>query len=222
MKELTLILALSVSCCIPAEADTIAYVVPVGTIGNQLLPAGQAQSLGMDFDVNSGIVITGLGVFDSGGDGLRSPLTAHIYDRDTRISLAQLTFTPANPGNLIGGSRFLPLAVPLQLLPGFHGVIAVDYVNSMNELNGNLRVSSGGWTTDSGGGLISFVGSGRHGLMGAGAGFPDIIETACPANCYAAGTFQFVPVPEPSTWLLLAVGGALAWLRGLRAGRQSP
>src|SRR5438876_4517144 len=38
-------------------ADTIAYVVPKGTSGNQ----NYSGALGMDFDVNSDIVVTQLG-----------------------------------------------------------------------------------------------------------------------------------------------------------------
>ncbi len=191
-------------------ADTIAYVVPTGTVGNQFLPGGQPQSLGMDFNVNSDIYITSLGVFDSGSDGLSSTLTAHIYDRDTQQSLAQLTFTSGQPGTLVGGSRFLTLDTSLLLPAGFHGVIAVDYLTSSNERNGNRRVSSGNWTTDEGGGLISFVGTGRIGYAGVGgARFPSLIEQSNSPDVYASGTFTFVAVPEPSAYALwgLAAGG---------------
>jgi hypothetical protein len=197
-----LILALTGSALV---AQTIAYVVPAGTVGNQNL-SGASQSLGMDFNVNSPIDVISLGVFDSGGNGLVAPLRAHIFDRDTQLSLADLLFTPQSPGTLIGGSRFKPLPSPLTLSIGFHGTIVVDYTTSPTEPNGNLGDGPGSWTTDSGAGLISFVGSGRHTVGGTGAGYPNIIDGG-PANRFASGTFQFQPVPEPSAFFLLAMGG---------------
>lgn len=187
-------------------AQTIAYVVPAGTVGNQNL-SGAPQSLGMDFNVNLPIHIISLGVFDSGSDGLVAPLRAHIFNRDTQLSVANLLFTPSDPGTLMGGSRLKLLPLPLTLSVGFHGSIVVDYTTSPTELNGNLGNGPGPWTTDSGGGLISFVGSGRHSVGGTGAGYPNIIDGG-PANRFAAGTFQFQPVPEPSTFFLWGLGCA--------------
>jgi hypothetical protein len=83
------------------SAQTVAYVVPSGTVGNQDL-SSVPQSLGMDFDVNAAISIASLGVFDSGGDGLVGPLRAHIYDRDSQTSLASLDFTTNQPGHWLG------------------------------------------------------------------------------------------------------------------------
>lgn len=201
------------------SADTTAYVVPTGTVGNQFLPGNEPQSLGLDFNVNSAIYITSLGVFDSGSDGLSSSLTVHIYDRDTHLSLIELTFTPQNPGTPIAGSRFLTLDNPFALQAGFHGVIAVDYITANNEANGNRKVSPGDWTTDDGGDLISFVGTGRHSFMGEGAIFPGTIEDGNWPDVYASGTFTFVAVPEPSTLALLSlgmVGIGMAWRRKLK------
>ncbi|HEY2953308.1 MAG TPA: PEP-CTERM sorting domain-containing protein [Verrucomicrobiae bacterium] len=195
---------------VTVTAQTTAYVVPAGLVGNQDLSLAP-QSLGMDFNVNASIFISSLGVFDSGQNGLTAPLTAHIFDRVSQNSLVALTFSPAVPGALIGGSRFLPLAVPLLLVAGFNGSIVVDYVTNPTELNGNQNDASfpHPWTTDSGGGLISFVGLSRHTLGGTGAGYPNIVD-AVSADKYAAGTFQFVAIPEPSILGLLALGGLLS------------
>ena len=175
------------------SAQTTAYVVPSGTVGNQDL-SSVPQSLGMDFDVNSPISITSLGVFDSGGDGLAGPLRAHIYNRDSQASLASLDFTPSQPGTLVGGSRFKPLSNPLVLPAGFHGTVVVDYLTNQMELNGNWGHGAGSWTTDSGGGLISFVGSARTTV--SGIGYPGVAD-AGPANRYAAGTFLFTAGSGP-------------------------
>lgn len=202
-------------------ASYTAYIVPAGTIGNQVLPAWQTSSMGNDFDVNSPIKITSLGVFDSGSDGLVCTLHARIFDRDTRVSLADLIFTPDSPGTLVGGSRFKDLANPLTLPAGFHAVISVAYLGDPLEPDGNNRVSPGPWTTDSAGGVLSFVGYGRHSWMGTGDVYPDNVDSdpwpsQPTANNFAAGTFTFEPVPEPSTTFLLLAGCAAALVRRFR------
>ena len=170
--------------------------------------------MGNDFDVNSPIEITSLGVFDSGGDGLVGTLVARIYDRDTQASLASIAFTSANPGTLIDGSRFMDLPTPLVLPAGFHGACTVAYLGTTSlEPDGNLREGPGNWTTDDGGGLISFVGMGRHSLMGTGDVYPTIVDPAPASNNFAAGTFMFSPVPEPTAWTLLAMSGGAFWFR---------
>ena len=221
IRTITSITALLACGAFTLSADTTAYLVPAGTVGNQFLPRNEPQSLGLDFNVNSAIYITSLGVFDSGADGLSSILTAHIYDRDTHLSRVELTFTPQAPGTLVGGSRFLTLNNPLMLEAGFHGMLAVDYLTASNERNGNRRVGSGDWTTDDGGGLISFVGSGHIGYSkGNGPVYTGLADQTPSPDVYAAGTFTYVTVPEPSTVALLSLGlGGL--LFAVRRNRRS-
>src|SRR5262249_32186504 len=57
--------------------------------------------------------------------GLKVPITATLYDRVTKLALAQVVFQPGS-GTLVGGSRFLQLDKPITLLPGFQGVIAAS------------------------------------------------------------------------------------------------
>ena len=161
---------------------TIAYQVPSSTVGNQDFPG----SLGMDFNVTQAIEVTQLGVFDSGQDGLSLPITARLYNRATGVALAELEFTPGEPGDLIEGSRIKDLSTPITLAAGFQGtVVAAGYGGG--EPNGNQGISSLGLTTE-GAGRISFVGGGR---FGATAGeFPASIDGG-PADRYAAGTFIF-------------------------------
>jgi hypothetical protein len=60
------------------EAQVIIYDAVEGTVGNQEF----GGSLGMDFEVNSDIVVTDLGAFDSGSDGLFLPIMVEIWIRD--------------------------------------------------------------------------------------------------------------------------------------------
>jgi len=173
-----------------SRADTVAYQVPVGTVGTQAF----AGPLGMDFNVNQPVLVTRLGVFDDGSDGLNRDLTAYLWDRtDTSAPLETLTFTSADPGTLLDGSRFKPLASPLLLPAGFQGTIVGENYGA-TEQNGNSGGAAPVWTTNDGGGLVSFVGSSPYGdVQGTypanGGGGPE--------NRYAAGTFLFADADLP-------------------------
>src|ERR1043166_4062466 len=151
----------------------------------------------MDFDVLTNLVVTGLGAFDSGTDGINpsSTLTTQLYTRsgNSGTVLATLTFTAADPGTLVDSSRLKPLASPLVLSPGSYSIVSYGYDN--NNRNGNLGTgNTKSWSTDDGGGLLSFVGGGRYGTGGPGT-FP-VTPDGGPADRYAAGTFEFRPVPD--------------------------
>lgn len=179
-----------------APAAGVAYVVPEGTIGTQVAFPG---SLGMDFDVMKAVQVTRLGAFDSGADGLQRPITVSLYDRNkSGTALATILFPvddPATPvredGELIESSRFLTLAQPLLLPPGFQGTIAASGYGN-NEPNGNA--AAGAWTTFNGGSLL-FVGTSRYGNAGIWPSTPDST-----VNRYAAGTFYFEPASLISTF----------------------
>ena len=87
------------------------------------------------------------------------------------------------------GSRFKTLATPLELPAGFRATISASGYGG-GERNGNHGNNPGSppWTTDSGGGVLSFVGSSRWGdTPGV---YPPNADGG-PANRYAAGTFVY-------------------------------
>ena len=160
------------------------YIVPAGQVGNQ----AYTGSLGMDFDLIYPLVLTSLGIFDSGSDGLSAALSVRLYDRtNTATPVTTLTFTPGDPGTLVGGSRFKDLATPLMLPAGFRGSIVASGFNA-TDLNGNA-ISPLPWTTWGANGAISFVGGGRYGTDPNT--FPATGDGG-PANRYAAGTFNYI------------------------------
>lgn len=173
------------------QAYPTAYTVQDGTVGTQNF----GGSLGMDFRTYRPTLITHLGVFDSGQDGLNVPITARLYERgpgNTGTELAQITASGTD-GQLIGGTRYVALPTPLLLPRGFDGTIVAEGYGAA-ELNGNIGgAPPTSWATYSGEGVVAFVGSGRWGTAGL---FPTNADTG-PVDRYAAGSFMFQPVGDP-------------------------
>jgi hypothetical protein len=170
---------------LPAS-QAIAYLTPAGTAGVQNF----GGAFGLDFDVYNAIVVQQLGVFDDDSDGLKLPLTARIYNRETWEVLAELYFLPEDPGALIEGMRFKPLTPPLRLEPGFQGVIEADGYGA-----DELVFNTGGRpddvarvVMDDGNGSLLFVGTGRYSVDPLL--FPNTLDGG-PANRYGAGTFLY-------------------------------
>jgi hypothetical protein len=149
----------------------------------------------MDFDVLAPVIVTRLGCFDSGSDGLNasSTLTTQIYNRNgpAPVVVATTNFPSAAPGELIGGSRFKALATPVLLTNGSYSCVGYSY--DANNRNGNVGTGNPKvWSTDDGGAL-AFVGGGRYGAAAPGI-FPTTLDGG-PADRYAAGTFDFTSLP---------------------------
>jgi PKD repeat protein len=171
-------------------------------VGNQ----GFTGNLGLDFNVNSPIQVDSLGAFDSGQDGFVGTITVGLYTRlpggdpnnDHNGTLIQSVTLTGTDGTLAGNYRFVQLGTPLVLQAGFYTIDAVGFSNS--DLNGNEGLPGSTVTTDDGGGLISFVGSGRFDAItvpdypsftGAQQGF----NISPPA--FAAGSFLFCAATQP-------------------------
>ncbi len=197
----------SAEVCLVVEAREagVAYLVEAGTVGNQNF----GGALGMHFDVLRAVRITRLGVFDDSSDGLFLPITARLYDRATGQVLAEVLFTPEEPGELIGGSRFKDLAEPRVLSAGFQGTIATAGYGD-DERNGN---GIAGRSLFTGGGSLAFVGTGAYAVDPTA--YPATAD-AGPANRYAAGTFHFEPAAEPPLVRVGRVAGKvkLEWTGG--------
>lgn len=213
MFVLTLLAVAALAGALPSRAQerVIAYSVPAGTAGNQDF----GGVLGMDFDVINPVTITRLGVFDDQSDGLNLPITARLWDRATLSELASVEFTPEEPGELVGGSRFKMLPTPLPLEVGFQGTISAEGYGAEERLRNRLTDAANiVWTTQDGNGSLQFVGSSRYGLT---PGFyPDGVDEG-PAARYAAGTFEFETSPPllPGKPIVLARSGdgqvSLSW-----------
>jgi hypothetical protein len=212
------LLAASVFFVLPAQADIIAYDVPTGTFSNQAI----TNPLGMDFNVNSTIQITALGVFDSGQNGLALATPVYIYDRNTQLSVISEVIPAGTATTLINGSRFVNLPTPFVLNAGFQGSIVED--PNTTDGNYNSLGSASASTLNTGGGLISFVGFGRVGDSGPGT-YPARLDGG-PDNRYYAATFEYTSgaadpsaTPEPGALALMTGMGLVG--SGLAARRRA-
>ncbi|HUE14924.1 MAG TPA: PEP-CTERM sorting domain-containing protein [Planctomycetaceae bacterium] len=199
------------------RASTIAYDndTTLGDVGH--LQDWQGV-LGLDFNVNQQITVTALGAYDQGSVGnligsTGQGVSVGIFDRTTGTLVSPTaSFSPINAGIQINGDAFQPEL--FTLAPGQYSVV------SLNDDNYNEGYVSHTFNPTSvmntGGGAISFVGSGRYD-GGGSLVYPTAVDGG-PANRYDAGTFIF-ETPEPSTFVLLlssAVVGCVCFRRRLK------
>ena len=183
-----------------AHADFIAYDVTNGLVGNQVY----SGAVGMDFNVVNATMLTQLGVFDSGGDGLASSKLVSIYNRDTQALVISVTIAAGTSATLINGSRFVSVSPITLTVGGHYSVIASGFTNADPLYNSSFPNAVVPSTLNTGGGLISFVGTGRY--SDNPNVYPTITDTIPRPNPYAGGTFQFAAVPEPGSIALFGIG----------------
>jgi hypothetical protein len=202
----------------PARAGVIQAYFTADTTGNQAF----GGNLGLDFNVNSPITVTALGAFDSGGLGFAPGITVGLFQRlpggdpsndHTGTLLASLTIT-GTQGTVSGNYRFVDLATPLVLPAGFYDIEAVGFNGTNLNLNENFNDGSLIQTND-GGGLLSFVGSGRfdgNGTLDYPFFTTDQQGFNTSSHVFGGGSLLYTPggsvVPEPSTLALLGIGTA--------------
>ena len=155
MRRIIYITLMCAFVAVPVRADFTMHTANT-LVGNQ-----SWSSVGLTFDVNPGpgIRVLELGIYDSAQDGIQggAMLSTVIFDA-TPTALAQMDFTAASPGTLVGAYLFKPLATPLVLAPGRYTIAGYGFHLGNNNEH-NMNNGGVGPTFDDGGGLISFVDS---------------------------------------------------------------
>lgn len=183
-------------------------------------------ALGMAFQVNTPIVINGLGVFDSGGNGLSREIYVEIRQLTSLptgnvsspvnlagSAVASATFLATGTYPLIGGARWQQIAETV-LGVGNWMIIARGYGDGEPNYN-----AGGGSNSNHVNALNTFGGTITWGIgpylgnaYGAGV-LPDTWDFwigGGPVIRYGAGTFSVVP--EPSTYALMGTVGLALYL----------
>ena len=125
-----------------------------------------AGTLAADFVVTESLEVTELGAHDSAADSFGGAVTVQIWTRDDRatpdypdddvagVLVAEMEFTNAAPGTLVGLKRYKPLPAPVTLAPGAYSVLAWGYTGVNSYKN-----SSDAYWNEAG---LQFVGKSRY------------------------------------------------------------
>ena len=212
MKRLLLLaLYCMAAVCVSAQstpAYTAYTITSVGT-GNEANSGNGNKndfSICGSFQVVSPIIVTKLGMFDSGGDGVQGStvISIQLYQQNggklDALLLETATFDAASPGALAGGYRYKSLDQPVTLLPGRY-LLTANGFDAMNMEYNAAEPSDNAVAPqvvlNDGGGLIRFLGWFNRFHNGG-----PVIRTPAkgmgPPDRYAAGTFVYAPVTLPT------------------------
>lgn len=191
---------------------TIAYQNIAGNYGNQG-PGSGPYVLGSQFTVGATpLSVTALGAFDNGQNGWAGPVSVAIYDFTSQTMVGSMaTFSGTSGANLgtlgaDGGSRFLPVT-PFTLNAGTsYMIVAAGYGGSAGlEVNYNNYANLSNPYSTVG---VGFTAGVNYFAQSGAMQFPTTQDMGGTPQFsqYAAGTFDFTPVPEVGHFAMAAVG----------------
>ncbi len=152
-------------------------------------------TLGWVFTTNEPIIVTHLGVFDGGGDGLNESHAIGLW-RVVDTELVTTTVPSGTAATLEDDYRYVPISGVI-LDAGQTFVIGAHFTGFQEE----IRHPTTSYATDP---AITWVEGRNTGFAGGALTVPTIVN---PAPGTFAMNFKFVPVPEPSSIAMLVMGG---------------
>jgi hypothetical protein len=213
-------------CGVLALAATSAFA-DIGYIGQNngtVIPPlqGWTGPLGMDFDVNTAITITYMGVYNAFAltkPELASTLEVAIFNiSGTMVAGTDTTFKASTAYTQLSGDVYdlFQSITPVTLGPGDYSVVAVGF--NGNQPNGNQGFTDGvGASEGITNGSISYVGTARFDYSGGGLHLPLVIDGG-PPNRYDAGTFA---VPEAGFYSIFTVFALALTALGITRRRKN-
>jgi hypothetical protein len=196
---------------ISTHADTPAFTLGSVSINP---PSSFTGTRGWQFERAGSpddILITQLGVFDSGGDGLINAHEIGLWRQDpgggvSGTLLASATVPAGTAAPLLGGYRWVSISpVPIPHALAFYVVGAQYSAGDQDNLVTPLPFDPQGgpqFSPD----IFPFLGGGRYNLASSLA-FPSsitFIPPEGPGELFWQPNFQYSGVPEPNVWLLLS------------------
>lgn len=173
-------------------------------------------TIGFQFRPQTDIRVVALGAFDHLGDGFIDSHSIGIWAVGNESPLFTATI-PAGAGtSLVGAFRYVDI-------DGFTLTANTDYIVAASGLYGSIRDLYAGSVSIldySASPEIRFEGS-RGAAEGPGLNYPTGFREPLSPTTFGAN-FQFTTIPEPSTWILLVLGGGLLAKVCLRSRPQEP
>jgi hypothetical protein len=206
MKHLFAAALVATALTSPAFADVV-FTLSAPAVGNQ--PLGDLPlDLGMNFQVNSPVVVTSLGAFTDG-----SPIAVELFAASNpTTALAQVTVSGTGVGYQFASIPSLILAPGTYQIDALYPKTNADY-NPYEPYSGTKPTV----VFDSIGGRLAFLGD-YYNLNGNGS--YATTNDAYSTGGYGAGTLTVSAVPEPSTWAMIILGFAGVGFMSCRRSRK--
>jgi hypothetical protein len=187
VKKLLALAALTVG-------TSFASVIAMTTSGGSTSVDTGAFTLGWSFNVSGpAIMVSALGWYDAGSNGLLNPHTVGIYSSSGTL-LVSATVPSGTTGTLDNGFRMVSIT-PFRLNPGSYVIAGFNPNSSDPFLTSTTFIAAAGITPTN---INRYEWSSALAFPSQSASFS-----------YGAANFEFTPTPEPST-LLLSLGAFAA------------
>ena len=208
-RAVAVVLALRTSV-LPASATLVAITNPAVTVTDN-----GTYTVGYDFSVGpQALVVSALGVWDADTNGLLIAHPVAIWTT-TGTLLASNTVPAGTAGTLVGEYRYADLTSSLVLTAG--ATYRIGALTGTDDYHGSVFLPSANapvFATPN----VNFVN--RIADLSGVFVFPNSLFLGG-ASAWDFPNFEYVLIPEPSTMLLLGLGGGLLWQRARRAHRLS-